>query len=254
MRDGVHADGPKVITFAGIRKFNMLPLADVAKELLELGAKGMGRDVEIEFAATLAADGTPEFYVLQIRPLVALRERQQVVVGQVDLDGALVATEIAMGNGILEGMSDVVLVPPETFDPTKTVEIATEVGEINRRLHGTSYVLVGPGRWGTQDRFAGIPVRWDQISWARTVVEISLENFRVAPSHGTHFFHNMTSLGVLYLAVPYGTDRAVFRWADLDRIPPTTKMRYVRHIKLPYPLAVKVDGSSGRGVILRHSE
>jgi CheY-like chemotaxis protein len=253
LRDGVTASGPKVITFAGIRKYDMLPLVGVIKELLEVGERGMGRPVEIEFAGTLDAGGNPEFYALQIRPLVTLRERQQVVIDPEDARTAVILTDKAMGNGVLEDMCDVVLVQPETFDPTKTREIAAEVGDINKTLEGVPYILIGPGRWGTRDRFAGIPVQWHQISWARTIVETSLEGFRVAPSYGTHFFHNITSLGVMYLAIPYGFETAFMRWEELTSLPPVAAKKYVRHVRLPSPVIVKVDGRSGRGVVYRPS-
>ncbi len=253
LRDGVAQSGPKVITFAGIRKYNMLPLVDVARDLLAFGVRGMGRPVEIEFAGTLADDGNPGFYVLQIRPLVTLRERQQVVIEDSDIGRALVSTESALGNGILEGIKDVVLVPSETFDAIKTIEIAGEVDEINKTLQGTPYILIGPGRWGTRDRFAGVPVQWYQISWARTIIETSFEGFKVAPSHGTHFFHNITSLGIMYLTVPHGSRGASINWKELQEIRPTTSRKYVKHIRLPDPVTVKVDGKTGRGVILRSS-
>jgi hypothetical protein len=249
LRDTVDAKGPKVITFAGIRKYNMLPLTNIIRELLVVGEKGMGRPVEIEFAGTIGDDGTPEFHVLQIRPLVTLKERRQVVIEESEIKDAIICTQKVLGNGILEGLKDVVLVPPETFDSTKTLEIAREVGEINRELEGTPYILIGPGRWGTRDRWLGIPVDWEMISWVRTIVEVSLENFQIDPSHGTHFFHNITSLGIMYFTVPYGKESAFINWDELKDIEPNITKKYVRHLKLPFTLNVKVDGRSGSGII-----
>jgi hypothetical protein len=249
LRDGVEAHGPRVITFAGILKYKALPLVDVVSELLRLGERGMGRPVEIEFAGTSGVDGRPEFYLLQIRPLVTLRERRQVAIADEEIKSALVSTNRALGNGVIEGLRDVVLVAPETFDSVKTVEIAEEIGEINRDLGDTPYILIGPGRWGTRDRFLGVPVKWDQISGARTIIEVSLEDFRVDPSHGTHFFHNMTSLGIMYLTVPYGRGEAFIDWDGLSSGQVSSVGKYVKHIRFPSPLVVKVDGRSGKGVI-----
>lgn len=251
LRDSVTGLGPKVITFAGIRKYGMLPLASIIKELLAVGTRGMGRPVEIEFAGTVASDGTPEFYVLQIRPFVTLRERQQVTIKDAEMKNALVSTDKALGNGTLGSICDVVLVQPESFDPTKTIEIAGEVNDINRSLDGVPYILIGPGRWGTRDRFSGIPVRWHQISWARTIIETSLEGFRIAPSQGTHFFHNITSLGVMYLTIPYDSPSASMDWDELYNLPPMAIKKYVRHVRLPSPVVVKVDGRTGMGVVFR---
>jgi hypothetical protein len=182
--------------------------------------------------------------------LVTLRERQQVLIDASALEHALVSTDSALGNGVVEGIRDVVIVPPETFDAGRTIDIAGEVGEINKKLEGTPYILIGPGRWGTRDRFAGVPVQWHQISWARTIIETSFEGFRVAPSHGTHFFHNITSLGIMYLTVPHDSEGASMDWKELERTPPVATGKYVKHVRLPYPVTVKVDGRSGRGIIL----
>lgn len=251
LRDGATSHGPRIVTFAGIRKYEMLPFTGVVRELMAIGEKGMGRPVEIEYAGTLAADGSPEFYALQIRPLVTLRERQQVVIDEADLKNALISAADALGNGVLEGIENIVMVSPETFEPTDTIEIAAEVSELNRRLDGIPYILIGPGRWGTRDRFAGIPVQWHEISWARTIVEVALEGFSLSPSQGTHFFHNITSLGIMYLAVPHGSDEHFVRWSEFDKAEVVTSGKYVKHLKLPYPLTVKVDGRSGTAVVSR---
>jgi hypothetical protein len=251
LRDGIDAPGPKVITFAGVIKYNMLPLVGIIRELLNVGEKGMGRPVEIEFAGTLDSDGNPEFYVLQIRPLVTLRERQRVVIEEKDVQEAIISTARALGNGIIEDLSDIVFVPPETFDSSKTIEMAKEIEEINRILDHTPYILIGPGRWGTRDRWLGIPVEWDQISWARTIIEVALKDFRIDPSHGTHFFHNLTSLGIPYFTIPYGVDNAFIMWDELNSIPASNERKYVKHIHLPYSLTLKVDGRTGQGIALR---
>lgn len=251
MRDGVAGRGPRIITFAGIRKYGMLPFGSIVEELLEVGERGMGRPVEIEFAGTVAADGSPEFYVLQIRPFVTLRERQQVMIEKADMESALISTDTALGNGAFEGIYDIVLVRPDTFDATKTIEIAAEVSDINKRLDGVPYILIGPGRWGTRDRFAGVPVQWGQISWARTIVETSMEDFQVTPSQGSHFFHNITSLGIMYLTVPHDSRGAFINWDDILALPAVEDRKYVRHLRLPSPVVVKVDGQSGRGVVFR---
>ena len=251
LRDGVGSRGPRIVTFAGIRKYDMLPFGEVVTKLMMIGEKGMGRPVEIEFAGALAADGSPEFYVLQIRPLVTLRERQQVVIDEAELKNALISAADALGNGVLEGIKDIVMVSPETFEPTKTIEVAAEVREFNRRLDGIPYILIGPGRWGTRDRFAGIPVQWHEISWARTIVETALEGFNLSPSQGTHFFHNVTSLGIMYLAVPHGSDEQFIRWTDFEEAEVVNAGKYVKHLRLRYPLTVKVDGHSGNAVVLK---
>ncbi len=249
IRDGVGYAGPKLITFAGILNYNMIPLVKIVKEILKVGATGMGSPVEIEFAATTNDEGKPEFYVLQIRPLVGLKEKKEVKIKQKDIDDSFIHTHKALGNGILEGVRDILFIPPEKFDNTRTMEIAQEIGQMNKELEGRPYLLIGPGRWGTRDRSLGIPVEWDQISNARAIVEASLEDFRIDPSHGTHFFHNITSLGIMYFSIPYGTPKANMKWEWLASQKPEKQMNFVTHIGLEKELNIRVDGRSGQGTI-----
>ncbi len=251
LRDGINSDGPKFITFAGILNYNMIPLVHVIREVLTVGERGMGRPVEIEFAGIIAEDEKPEFYVLQIRPLVSLRERRRVVINEQERINALISTNKALGNGIIGDLRNVVLVPPETFDPAKSEEIAIEIGEINKELKGTPYILIGPGRWGTRDRWLGIPVEWDQISLARTIIEVALEDYRIDPSHGTHFFHNITSLGIMYFTVPFDEEGSFIDWDEFRATKPLITKKFTKLYRLPFSMVVKVDGRSGSGVVTK---
>ncbi len=249
IRDGVGYPGPKLVTFAGILNYNTMPLVKIIKELLQIGGIGMGSPVEIEFACTTDDKGNLEFYVLQIRPLVGQKDKKQIKIKQKDIDASFIHTNKALGNGTLEGIRDILFIPPDRFDNTKTLDIAQEIGQFNKELAGRPYLLIGPGRWGTRDRSLGIPVEWDQISNARAIVEASLEDFRIDPSHGTHFFHNITSLGIMYFSIPYGTGKAYMDWGWLTSRTPETKKDFVIHIKLDEDLNIKVDGRSGKGII-----
>ncbi|MEA3559454.1 MAG: PEP/pyruvate-binding domain-containing protein [Candidatus Thermoplasmatota archaeon] len=250
IRDGVGYPGPKMITFAGILKYNMVPLVEILKTILEIGRMGMGRDVEIEFAGSIDRKGDPEFYLVQIRPLVTLKERRQVVISDQDSDRAILLTDKALGNGLIERVYDMIFVDPEKFDRSMTVQMAEEIEELNRELKGTPYILIGPGRWGTQDRWLGIPVEWDQISGARAMVEVSLPGFAIDPSHGTHFFHNITSLGIPYFTVMHNRKGHKLNW---DRIRQMDKIKgdgLVMHVRSREPLLIKVDGRTGKGMIV----
>jgi len=248
IRDGTGWNGPKVITFAGILKYGMVPLPAIVSKVLEIGQKGFGRPVEIEFAMALGKDRVPEFYPLQVRPLVTTRERGEVEISRSDLGRSVLYSEMALGNGSIQDLRDIVYIPIESFDVNRTVEIASEVGRMNESLCGAPYVLIGPGRWGTKDRFLGIPVTWDQISCAKTMVEYSTGDFRVDPSHGTHFFHNITALGI-----PYFTVQGKGNWIDLEWLKGleiVDRTEHVLHLK-SRPLEVKVDGRTGRGALIR---
>ena len=251
--DGIGRAGPRVVSFAHVLKGDLFPLAQVLGFLLELGRNCMSAPVEIEWAATMSErPGQPHrFGFLQIRPLALSSNGVTVDAGDLEGDGILVSTEIALGNGRYDELRDVIYVPPARFDRGQTVAIAAEVADANTMLKRQQrpYLLVGPGRWGSSDRWLGIPVRWDQISGAQVIVETDLPDFKVTPSEGTHFFQNLTSFQVGYLTVNHGRERTVCRWDELDAMPAEWEGDYVRHLRLEAPLDVRIDGRSRRGVV-----
>jgi CheY-like chemotaxis protein len=253
--DGIHRPGTRLISFAHVLKYDLFPLAEILKLLLELGRRTMSAEVEIEFAVVLG-DGQlnpHQFGFLQIRPLAAGFRAPDIPAGLLVSDGALVATSVALGNGRMDGISDILYVPPERFDRGSTEAIATEIERFNRTQLDASvpYLLLGPGRWGSADRWLGIPVRWDQISGARVIVETDLDDFKVTPSQGTHFFQNLTSFQVGYLTVNAGKGESRLDWDWLDEQPAHEEGQYVRHLRLEEPLTVLIDGRSSRAVVLK---
>lgn len=253
LRDGTGSDGPKVITFSGVLKYEMLPLVKVINELLDIGTRGMGGPVEMEYAikfndyADSDGPGKPEFYVVQIRPLVTKKERHNVTISGDEIDIVLASNKV-LGNGIMEGIRDIIFVDPDKFDNTQTYNIAKEIDELNKEI-GKPFLLIGPGRWGTRDRFLGVPVNWDHISNAKAIVEVGLDKFRIDPSHGTHFFHNITSLGIMYFTVPHGKEDQFIDWDWLKEIKPKSSKKYAVHVELPCELELKVDGRTGKGIV-----
>ena len=209
--------------------------------------------MEIEWAATLTDDphAPHRFGFLQIRPLTLTGNGRALAPADLDDPAALVATEIALGNGAYPAIHDVVYVAPGRFDRGATMAVAAEVAQFNTRLKqaGRPYLLIGPGRWGSSDRWLGIPVRWEQISGAQVIVETDLTDFKVTPSEGTHFFQNLTSFQVGYLTVNEGRPHTVCHWERLESLPAVTEGRYVRHVRLEAPLEVVIDGKSRRGIV-----
>jgi hypothetical protein len=246
-------DDYPVVTCARLLKYKELPFPEVIAECLELGRRGMGGPVEIEFALNLAADGNerPEFVLLQIRPMGTGRGSQQVHITSDEIKQALCYSTQALGNGEIDTITDIVYVRPSTFDPARTVEIAAQVGSLNGRLasEDRSYLLVGPGRWGTADRWLGIPVDWYQISAVGAIVETSLDNLRADPSQGSHFFHNITSLGIGYITVA-DSEHGRIDWPWLESQPVAEETPYLRHVRLERPLRIRIDGKSSQAVII----
>ena len=115
---------------------------------------------------------------------------------------------------------------------------------------GESYVLIGPGRWGSSDPWLGIPINWSHISEAKVIVECGLRDFEIEPSQGTHFFQNITSLGVGYLTInPFRGD-GIFNIEKLDNIEATFENEFIRCVTFEQPLTIFIDGVKNRGIII----
>jgi hypothetical protein len=255
LRDGIDHEGMRVIMFAQMLKYDLYPITQILEQLVALGQKGMGCPVEMEFAVAFDENKDLDLYVLQIRPLLSTREYKHFEISaDLKMEDAIVYSTKAMGNIMLDNIKDIIYVPASTFDRTKTIEISQEIGQLNKKLVKTPYILLGPGRWGSNDRFLGVPVDWDQISRVKTMVETPIEDIRVEPSHGSHFFHNVTSLGIPYLTIIHGNKNDYVDWTWLEDKEPVEELKYIRHIKLDKTLVVKVDGQSGTGVILKENE
>ena len=253
LADGVARAGPRVVTFAPLLKLGSPPLAEIVATLLDEGARGMGTPVEIEFAVTLGVGAAAsEFAVLQMRPLALAAGSETLELGEIADRDALCRSRSALGNGQLDGLRDVVVVDPARFERAESVAVAAEIARLNARLHGerTPYLLVGVGRWGSRDPWLGIPVAWDQVCGAGVIVEAGLRDVAVTPSQGSHFFQHLAASGTIFLTVH---DRAgeFVDWSFLAARPALSEVAGVRHLRLTEPLAVRVDGRRGEGVILK---
>ncbi len=249
--EGLRDEGYPVVTFAPVLNSEVFPLAAILRRILSIAARGMGSPVELEFAVDL--ESSPRtFGFLQLRRLVAGGEPDDVRIGPEEYAQSICSSPMALGNGLLEDVEDIVYVRPETFDASQSRTIATEVGELNARLAAEErpYLLIGPGRWGSADPWLGVPVSWDQISQARTIVETSLPDFQVTPSQGTHFFQNMTSLRIRYFTVNNRSEEDRVDWDWLASRPAEHETKYIRHLRLSHPLRILVDGRHNRGVVL----
>lgn len=256
--DGAQGQGRRLITFANILKNDVIPLANVMSDLLAICKYEMRGHVEIEFAVNMdVPEGTrAQLSLLQVRPITDMEQQADFAWDAVDDQKVLVAAQRALGPGILSGITEVVYVRTDAFDSKCTRDIAQEVAHINETLkkQGRTYVLVGPGRWGSSDPWLGIPITWNQISEARVIVECGLPNFQVDPSEGTHFFQNVTSLGVGYLTInPFRGD-GVFQETRLDEIPAWYESQWIRAVSFQNPLTVCVDGRKGKGVVIKNTE
>ena len=103
--------------------------------------------------------------------------------------------------------------------------------------------------WGSQDPWLGIPIKWGAISAARLIVETGLDNYRIEPSQGTHFFHNLTSLNVGYFTINPAFETDVLNLSFLDKLPAVYEDEYLRHVRFDKPCIIKMDGKNGNGMV-----
>ena len=255
IRDGYYPGGRKIISFANILSHEIFPLASTLDRLLGIGQTEMGRGVEIEFAFNIdqADSRRATFYILQIRPIVDNKAVMEDDIAAVDPSTAILYSARALGHGVISDVYDIIYVKSGSFDSANNPAVAKEIEQLNRGFTGLDrgYVLVGPGRWGSSDPWLGIPVKWPHICNARLIVEEGLENYCVEPSQGTHFFQNLTSLGVGYFTInPFRNDGS-FDEEFLNSQPAEAETENVRHVRFSSPLIIKTDGKKGLGAVLR---
>jgi hypothetical protein len=242
LREGFQDGGRPIITFSNILNHSVFPLADILKEILEIGQSEMGKPVEIEFAVNIhRPKGKPKiFNLLQIRPIVENFETIDVPLEDISWKDTIIYANTALGNGIMNDITDFVYVKPEAFNPAKNLETAQRVGKLNDDFlkWKRNYVLVGPGRWGSNDPWLGIPVKWPQISAARVIVESGLKHYRIDPSQG-------------YFTINPFIHDGFYDLEYLSKFTPFFEDDVLRHIRFDQPLKIMIDGKKSKGVIMK---
>ena len=251
--------GRKVVTFANVLRDKVFPLAPAVDFMLRQGQTEMQRPVEIEFAGNINPQPSPEgikghIYWLQIRPIIDKKENVDEAALNANDEDLILRSNTALGHGNIDGISTIIYVKPENFDSLKNTDVARELHTINREMaeRGEGYILIGPGRWGSSDPALGIPVKWPDISASRLIVESSLNNYRIEPSQGTHFFHNLTSFGVGYFTINPHSEDGIYNLDYLNSMPAVYESERLRVVKFDNPLTVAIDGRKGAGVVFRH--
>ncbi len=253
--DGISRLGKRVVTFAPILKHKAFPLPEVLDLILDIGTWGMGVPIEIEFAVNLKVNENQpkEFALLQMRPLVISHELEELDVDHTSENKLLCQSNMVLGNGAMTDIYDIIYVDINKYDRSKSRNVAFEVSQLNSKLvhKKTPYLLIGVGRWGSLDHWLGIPVTWDQISGASTIVESGFKDFNVTPSQGSHFFQNITSFKVGYFTVNSSSDSGFIDWDWLAKQKAVEQMEFTRHLKFNQPVIVKINGSKNKGIILK---
>ena len=243
---GLDKAGPRIIDFANILKYNYVPLAESLQAVLDIVKEALGTAVEIEFAVDLNKDENykASLYILQIKPLIGNKTDYEIKPEEIDKEQLVIYAKNGMGNGLIDNIQDVVFVDKDLFDKKHTPEIAEEIAQINKSfvLENKHYLLIGPGRWGTRDKWIGIPVNWPQISNAKVIVETSLEGYPLDGSAGSHFFHNVTSMNVGYFSLQHTDWETELNWELLKEQELIQQTKYVKHVRFKKNLVIRMDG------------
>lgn len=249
--------GRRVVTFSNVLRDKVFPLAPAIEFMLKHGQAAMQRPIEIEFAGDIAPDASSSafkghIYWLQIRPIIDRKELvTDAMLDAIPRQSVILQSSTAIGNGSLENIFCIIYVRPDSFDSSRNDSLVAVIDRLNRMFveRGENYVLVGPGRWGSSDSALGIPVKWADISAARVIVEASLPGYRIEPSQGTHFFHNLTSFGVSYLTIDSTSQDAVYDFDVLNAMPAEYDDGFVRCVRFEKPLTIAVNGRRGVGIV-----
>lgn len=248
----------KVVTMDGILQCKDLNLRGLLKKLLKIGSDGFECPVEIEFAVNLSEDpDVPhDFVLLQTRPMSMWRKTVHHGFNSLPpRETSIIATKRALGNGEIDGIHDVVFIDPNNFNATNAAALVPVISAINKQFKdkGVGYLLICPGRIGTQQQDMGIPVQWSDINATRCIVETDIQGVDVPPSEGTHFFQNLVSFGIAYMTV-YKSDEGHVDLSWLTQLLPPNERNsdgIVRTLHFEEPLQIVVDGTSSCGVVMK---
>ncbi len=252
---GYHGIGSPVITFSKQLKSNIFPLADIISKILTVGEQTMGCSIEIEFAVNFKEkEGEKDkFNILQIRPFLQQELMLTEDLKNFEKEQLLAYSNHVSGNLTSKDIYDIIFVKPEAFDNLKTNEILIEIDELNSKLlkEERQYLLIGFGRWGTADRFLGIPAKWNNISGAKTIIESNLKDFQVDFSQGSHFFHNIVTSNIGYLYIKYEDNEQFIDWEWLMNKKAANNLSFVKHIRLSKPLTIRINARRKEGIIIK---
>lgn len=247
---GIGKQGARIITFAPLLRLGEIRLVELINHLVEMAKKTSDTPIEIEFALKLNENGVHKFGFLQVRAMSVSDEEVNVAPEELSNNNLLCASPSVLGNGCKNDIRDIIYLKKTDFDAGTAYKIAAEIEQLNNQYieQNKNYILIGYGRWGTSDPWAGIPVGFGQISKASVIIEAPMQGKNSELSQGSHFFHNLNAFKILYFSIPY-SGQYPMNWEWLNSKKPFFETDHIVQLKLEDPLFIKVDGKSGRGLV-----
>ncbi len=175
--------------------------AESLRTMLRCLEEGYGCPVEMEFAH----DGNL-LHILQCRPLAQRIEANRVMVPKdIPRECQIFSAERDVRGGRLIDVEYIVHVDPRDYAKLESTEkrlrVARVIGRLNIALEEKSFIIMGPGRFGTRDLRLGISTTYADISNTKMLVEIARSRDGYVPevSYGTHFFQDLVEAGIYNL-------------------------------------------------------
>tara|TARA_Y100001968_G_C19381725_1_gene730683 strand:- start:149 stop:1606 length:1458 start_codon:yes stop_codon:yes gene_type:complete len=251
LRDSLSYAGKRILSFAPILKLRQLDLTKLLIHFLDIGRAALGCPVEIEFAVNLNKNKLPKFSLLQIKPMVITGLKNQKGIEEATKNLFCKST-ICLGDGLENQIQDILYISPDRFQISKTKEIAKELDFFNKKyFKNKNYILAGPGRWGSNDPWLGIPVTWQQISSAKVIIEIGMDSLPIDPSFGSHFFQNLTSLHIGYFTIDQKNKSELINYNWLCKQNKVNSGLFVDHYTFDTPFSSYINGQNGAGFITK---
>lgn len=211
-----------VLTFDGLLRRTAAPA--MLRAMLSALESAYGGPVDTEFVLKLdETGGPPTICLLQCRPQSQLESEAVHLPADVPVDRRLFVSRRIAPDGWVRGIRTIVYVLPAAYAalPSRAlkVELARLIGRLNQRLAGESFILIGPGRWGSDNPDLGIPVGYGDIFNARALIEMAADESSPEPSYGTHFFQDLLEAHIYPLALAPSDPGAEFNRSFFEQSP-----------------------------------
>jgi hypothetical protein len=239
-----------VVTFENLLKNTPLPA--IMMDMLQVLEEAYDRPVNIEFSH----DGK-HLYLLQTRPMVRKLEEEVVAIpGDILPEDIIFSTPRHVRDGRVDNIEYLIYCDPRTYLQMKDDHarhlLARTVGGLNQKLAGQNFILMGPGRWGSNNIHLGIPVQYHEINNTKALIEIAHRAGDYTPevSFGTHFFLDLVEKGIHYLPLFPDESDNTFQQDFFSQTPNALNSLLPESVQLESYIKVIDVRSAGKGRLL----